>query len=383
MKKNIHIILCISLIAIIASLSIVSADYWKCFNQGEKIKFCNKNANYNRCNNYDICTIDSYQEICIARYNVTAGCYSQGGIGSCNSNPKQCSGSNGSAIDSEPPVLVINSPVNNGVFSSKSVLLNLSMNEMGSIFSYDNLNGRGKWSRICSDCSNYNKPRSFNEGFNDITFRAVDAKGNEAFFNVSFFVDSKKPQIHKTLPESGFANGDFEIQYTEDNVKSIKLVYGNSLSGFKDKTSNQCVSGKKQWCAFDVDLSVYEGEVIEYHFIVEDISGNLKESKKINLEVDNTLPVLNNPGAFSTQGVGINSKYIYFFFNVTEKNFGGIYYSYTDQRGKEIDKSLCKALKNGICSKRESFGRGDHTITVNILDNAGNMISEPVSFTVN
>jgi len=182
----------------------------------------------------------------------------------------------------------------------------------------------------------------------------------------------------------------FEVQYTELNLKNITLTYGNSIKGFftavVDGVNTEplnCNSGTKQWCEIDLNLTDYDGEEIEYYFTIEDIAGNKDESRTRTLEVDTSFPVLNNPDDFWEQGVGRYNRYIYFDFNVTDKNFDEITYSYIDTRGELREKRLCSRLKNGICEVRKSFRKGNHELDIKIMDEAGNAIStERVEFEV-
>ena len=36
---------------------------------------------------------------------------------------------------------------------------------------------------------------------------------------------------------------------------------------------------------------------------------------------------------------------------ITEENFDKVYYTYTDSRGNERDRTLCTRLKNNVCEK--------------------------------
>ena len=148
-----------------------------------------------------------------------------------------------------------------------------------------NFNIRGRrWVRICSKCMTYSKKRGYREGLNNLTFRAVDYFGNEMFVQRTFSLDTKKPRIHRTAPRRGFASGDFYVQYSEDNIKEATLYYGNTETGFRNKSSTNCSSGKKQWCSVEVNLTDYNGQRIEYYFILEDVVGN---SKKSQIKPDN------------------------------------------------------------------------------------------------
>jgi hypothetical protein len=377
-KKVITIIA--AMILVILLVNIVSADFWGCFNKGEKIDFCNPKVNDRTAPS------DGYS-VCFKDYNETRECYNQGTLSKCN-RAGGCSYLGGnSTLDANPPELVVNSPAQDGLYTSRSVLIDLGLDERSDIYYYDNIYGRNRWTRICNDCNAgdpaYSRKRSFKEGFNNLTFRAVDVVGNEVNFTRTFVVDSRVPRIHRTQPRSGYASGVFEVQYTEDNLKVATLFYGNEDTGMREVNLTGCESGSKEWCDVDVDLSDYNNQKIEYYFILEDIAGNIKKSQmRRNLKVDTVFPVLNNPDSFWSQGAGRYSRYIYFEFNVSEENLDEISYTYLDSRNRTRERRLCSRLRNGICETKKSFRKGEHDLGIMIIDKAGNAIGDSIEFVV-
>jgi len=171
-------------------------------------------------------------------------------------------------------------------------------------------------------------------------------------------------------PPPGFGFSDYDAFNCED---------GEEEEGWIEKA---CPSGKNQACSFDVDLSEYEGQEIEYFFVARDLAGNLDISRPVKVEVDTTAPVLNNPSSFWEQGSGREERYIYFNLNVTEENLEKISYSYKDSRGRLRKGILCSSLRDGFCTKKKSFVSGDYELTIEILDEAGNSLKEEIEFTV-
>jgi len=222
------------------------------------------------------------------------------------------------------------------------------------------------------------------DGMHNITIRAKDDAGHETLYQMNeFFTDSKDPRIKKTYPKSGFAFGLFEVEFDEENPEELWLNYGNDITDWRNYKVNlsNCIMNTDTECAVNVNLSDYHGQEIEYWFNLSDIVGNYDESRLRGLDVDVIPPVLNNdniiPGendSFWVQGVGGNSKYIYFTFNVSEENFDEINYIYIDDHNKTKEKRLCSRLKEGVCEKRKRFSIGVHNISVNILDDAGNSL---------
>jgi len=366
-----------SIIFLVMLINSVNADFWACFTKGDEINFCNPKIP-------DRTSPSNGYMVCMKNYNSTADCYGSGSPSKCNQAGGCLDVGGNGTIDSNPPKLIINNPEQDEIYNSKSILLDFDLDERADVYYLDNINGRGRWTRVCSDCfqgsPSYSKSRGFSEGLNDLTFRAVDVIGNEMFINLSFIVDSKKPRIHRTNPRSDYAGGLFEIQYSEDNLKEIRIFYGNNETGFRNKSFNNCSSGERQWCSIDVDLEDYDNERIGYYFIAKDIAENEKRSQiRQNLMVDTTFPILNNPGSFWNYTSG--ERYVRFVFNVTEDNLDKI--SYIDNSADNPRwKTLCSRLRDGICETRKSFSIGNHSVDIQIADKAGNSIGENIEFEI-
>ena len=369
MKKQ-AILTSISIIFTILLISLVSADFWACFEKGQEIDFCNPKVP-------DRTASSNGYSVCMKEYNSSGQCFNQGSLGKCNQNGA-CSFLGGNtSFDITPPELTINSPAQDGIYTSRSVLVDFDLDEKADVYYYDNINGKVRLSRLCNDCSpgspSYSRKKSFKEGFNDISFIGIDVVGNQVYVNRTFIVDSKKPKIHRTEPRSDYASGLFEIQYSEENLEEIRIFYGNEKTGFRNAGLENCIPGEKQWCSIDVNLEDYDGGRIEYYFIIKDIAENEKKSQiRQNLNVDTTFPVLNNP-LFWNQGTGKYSRYVYFNFDVTEKNLDKIEYM-DNSDNKPRWKTLCSRLKDGICETKKSFSRGNHSVDIQITDKAGNSI---------
>lgn len=372
MKKQ--VIISISIIFLVLLISSVSAHFCISFKKGDKIDFCNPQMKDDTCS----ATKCNY---CMSNYNETKKCFTPGNPNFCNALGSCLNFyDENSSIDSAAPKITINNPLQNGIYNSRSILFDIKLDEESDLYYIDAVDGRGRWTRVCQDCFEHNRKRSFDEGWNNLTFRAIDFMGNERYVNLSFFVDSKKPVIHKTEPRDGYANGVFDVQYSEDNLKSMKITYGNNETGMRSKVLSNCSSGKRQWCEVSVDLSDYNEERIKYWFTAEDIAGNTKDSQiRQNMPVDTVYPILNNKKSFWNYTSG--QRYVYFVFNVTEINLDKI--DYMDKSAsRPLWKTLCPMLKNGICSTKKSFSRGNHTVDIQITDEAGNAIWEGINFNV-
>jgi len=104
---------------------------------------------------------------------------------------------------------------------------------------------------------------------------------------------------------------------------------------------NSCSESRgKNSCDVWVNLTDFDNQEIEYWFELEDVAGNKDESRKREVDVDMTFPVLNNPDDFWEMGIGRYEDYVYFDMSITEKNFDKVILSY-DYRGKTKEKRLC------------------------------------------
>ena len=317
-------------------------------------------------------------------YNVTDDCYVHGVWPKCSETiPQECSNVGGNTtIDSQPPILTINNPTEGAIYNSRTVLLDLEVNEESDIHYLDLINGRGRYTPVCTNCFGYERTRSFGEGLNKLQFRAKDVVGNTAYKNVSFFVDSDKPRILKTEPKNGFTNGDFSIEFREDNPTNLYITYGDTNPGFnvhEVNISEECEldNNEKYYCDTHIDLSAYDGHKIQYWVNITDIAYNRVDSRKINgPNVDTTLPVINS--LIHT----IDKKYVKFKVNITEENFEEATYSYTDTNGRLRDGRLCSRLRDGICEKKLSFRTGHYDVSIQVLDKAGNSVGQLVSFDI-
>jgi len=290
-----------------------------------------------------------------------------------------CSALGDGTVDVTPPELTVNSPVEGEVYPSRKVLFDIESNEPASFYYLDNIFGRNKWKRLASNVNEISKGISQKDGFKDITIKAVDRNGNAAFYDVQFYVDSRAPKIKKSYPKKGFANGDFSVEFVEENPVSLFLHYGNSGTGYRSAeldVGTDCYDGGrgKYYCETGVVLDDYNQQDIEYWFELTDLAGTAVESKKrITLSVDTSAPDLLNPDDFWEQGSGRKNKYIYFYLEIDEPNLDEVsYIDWNDRRPRW--RKLCSRLKDGHCIKKKSFKKGWHDVDVQVLDEAGNAV---------
>jgi hypothetical protein len=370
-KRKIAVYLGIAIVAAFALISFASAEFWACFSDGQNINFCNPAIADRVCSS----TLCRY---CMSNYDASARCYTGGNFNVCNMLSNTCSlfndGSNGS-FDTNPPVLTFNSPLNNSLFTSLSVPFSFASNKRVNVYYTDLIKGRGRWSRVCQDCSSYSRARRFHEGLNLIGVRAIDKMGNEQFQELSFFIDSKEPRISKTAPKKGYADGDFWMQMQEENPKNITL-HVRSLIDSSEMQSNvnisNCIDARnKKECSTFVDLQPYNGQTIEYWFSVEDIAGNKRESKHLIVGVDTIPPVFTT---FDTIVSGSTVTFSIF----TDEEVSLSYYDSLHLR--PTWKSLCSRCMS--YQKVRSFNSGPHNVTVKAVDKAGNIAQQNFAFII-
>jgi len=361
--KTITAILGIVLVGLLV-LSSVSAYQLLCLTYGQKLPNA-QNPRYS-------CWHDLCINICVDDFLRPTNPDFCSGFGAC-----ELFGNGSIESDDQAPNLTVKSPENGHIYSSRKVIFDLEFDEPASIYWIDNINGRGRWKRICSNCDDsLTKGVSFKDGLNNITIKAEDRNGNEMNVSRQFRVDSKKPKINRVEPRRGFASGVFDVQFTEENPKTLTLYYGRAGEYHPEPVNlSECDYVKKRnYCQVNVSLIEYNGKNIEYWFELVDIADTVVTSRPVWLDVDTQFPVLENPDDFWEQGEGKKNKYIYFNFEVDEENFDEItYIDWNDRRPRW--RRLCSRLKNGVCEKKKSFRRGGHEVDIQIMDEAGNAVS--------
>jgi hypothetical protein len=358
-----------SLLFVLLMIQLAGAEFWACFDKGDRIDYCNPLVRDRSCGASSGCVY------CMSEYDENRECYNQGNWMKCNSLEQEC-GLGESDIDSDPPNMTVNSPEQGSLHTSRSVLLDIELSEEGSIYYLDNINGRGRWRRLSSRGESYSRRRGFRDGFNNITFKATDSQGAMSYVERTFFVDSRDPRISRTEPRRGFADGNFHIQFTEENPEELILFYGNSIRQKAVDLENDCYEyRRRQYCDVSVDLDYFDGQEIGYWFELTDVVGNVDKSREVEVDVDTSFPVVNYIN------YTIDRRYVEFEISVDDDNFDEVnYIDYSDRSPRE--RRLCSRLREGICESRKSFREGHHEIDLTIMDEAGNSVSESISFDI-
>ena len=362
------------LVLVVSLISFVGANKLLCLTNGQSVP-SEENKRYTCW--HDVC------QVCVSDNNFP-------GV-----DPKSCTEAcvpfGNVEFDVTPPEIVVNSPVEGGLYSSRRVLFDVDSNEPFSLYYIDNVNGRGL-KRLGANLESYSRAISLKDGFNSVTILARDRNNNPVNVTRTFIVDSKKPKISKVEPSRGVASGLFSLDFVEENPSKIVVrfeeVGSGSLLYSQDLSLGDCSvnvkDARKRHCEFDLreEMDEFDGREISYSFSVEDVVGNVYVKSVKKIVVDTSAPVLNNPNSFWTQGVGRYARYVYFSLNISEENLDEATYSYIDSRGREKVGRICSRLKDGVCEAKKSFRNGDYLVSVNILDDAGWSVVYPVGLDV-
>ena len=281
--------------------------------------------------------------------------------GLCSANPNN--------TQEDPLSLTVHFPFSNGgVYTKQSFFMDIVTNKIASIDFIDNVADSSV--NLCPNCNTYQKSRTFNQGFNNVTIRAH--KGLEfREMTISFFIDNRLPRISKTAPEAKkFTNGEFTVYYDEENLKNVTLYYGTTTL-MKTKAAT-CPPGVGQTCIVKPDLSLFEGKTINYYFEIKDIAGNLVSSKSVQIYVDTKSPIISNISST------VNGKDVNFKIKIIEPYLKTVGYI-DNSEARPAEKSLCSKLdSNNVCEKKISFKDGTHNITIYATDLVGNRVEKTV-----
>ena len=262
------------------------------------------------------------------------------------------------------------SPVNKtreSPYGDKQIRFSISTTNRVSKIEY--INNNAGWKNLCTRCNSTSKKVSFSDGQHNVTIRAIDACGNQKNETHAFFVDSKEPKIIEIKPKNNeIVNGSlFYIKYSEDNVKSVSLYYGSQ------QQSLTCTSGNNKVCNTNVSLVNYDGQYINYWFVVSDYLRNV--SSKVNrIKVDTSAPIINITSPANSANY---TKKVLFKINLNEK-----------AKLKYYDNSVLSPRWTSLCSdcstysQTKSFSKGNHNIIIRATDKAGNSASANTSFTI-
>lgn len=265
---------------------------------------------------------------------------------------------------------VVTSPGNNSVFNSRSVDFTIQSFLEGASFDYSTDGVTFK--KLCSGtCTSFTKKLSLLDGNNQVIVRLVDSSLNHYDQTLNFFIDSRKPSISKLDPKGGnepIGGSPFVVEYTEEeDTEQVILHYG--VGSFQNHViRTDCPTGKKVTCEFDIDLSSFDGQTVQYAAEVRDRASNVT-SKTQSGRVDTSDPIL-TAGALAN----VQEKNVLFSLNISEE----VTLEYSDN-GEKFTK-LCSQCTS--YNKQRSFTDGPHQVLVRAMDDAGNKDEHTYNFTV-
>ncbi len=292
--------------------------------------------------------------------------------GECHSCEYECNETNREC--NLPPLCTPYSPQNNKIYPDRRIPFNIKATEKLAKIEYLDLDdSRPKWKRLCRNCNNYFRSKSFKEGEHKLTIKCTPYIGEPELHKITFSNDYKDPRISKTEPKRNkFTNGsNFYIKFKENNPVNISINFNPTL--FLDL--EDCTESRTyKECYININLSDYDDQEINYYFTVQDIAGNKDKSKSTPVKVDTTPPKINNPNSSWHN----DSKCIYFDISITEKNLDKVFLTYT-YRGREKTKKLCSSrLRNGKCTKKFRLKPLYKNLQLTIKDKANNQLEIPI-----
>ena len=156
-------------------------------------------------------------------------------------------------------------------------------------------------------------------------------------------------------------------------MEKIELYWREAGGDFVVEGKNDCPSGKKQECIFDLDLSEFDGKEMEYYFRLYDRVHNVA-SERNNFFVDDTSPniTVNSP----QESIYLNK--VLFDLDLSEKVDK---LEYIDLLGpRQIFKKLCNDCR--FYNKVKDFDVGNHSIIFRAVDYAGNTGTANANFVI-
>ncbi|MDO8622880.1 MAG: hypothetical protein Q7R52_01435 [archaeon] len=218
---------------------------------------------------------------------------SYGNIGSLFGNSFTISGGTG---DTTKPIITIRSPVNASYYSSASVLLNITGDEILEWAGYiNNSNLLTTLDNVSS--TNWNTTITLTEGQHNITFYANDTSHNQANKSIVIYVDLANPQVSSFLCTNP-VNDSKDINCSASVSDTVGLSYaiiGNNATGSWQNSSQISLAG----ISANLSYIISAGNTTPPRFTAEiylfDLSGrsNLTTNYQINVS-DDTFPEIYN-----------------------------------------------------------------------------------------
>lgn len=277
--------------------------------------------------------------------------------------------------DTTPPTITVQSPVNGTYFTTTTVLLNISLNENGTLAEYTLNSGS---LTILDNYTNRNWNTTLtgleDETQHNITFFANDSSTNKNQGNksITIFVDIKAPAYSNAQATPSPANVSQSVLCSIDwsdrfNITSVKIAE-NTTGTYVNHTISYSGSGNANYTLPSLSEGVYD-----CIFYATDIAGN-RNSTNITFNVnDVTAPIISITSplntTYNTQTIELNI--------ITNENITNANYT--------LDSGTVTALTGSgtFWSKTiTSVTDGLHTIIVYAKDESNNAANSTVKFSV-
>jgi hypothetical protein len=262
------------------------------------------------------------------------------------------------------------------VYNTRSVPFHITTDEPVTLSYIDFEDRLPRERMLCSNCMGTERPQGFSDGPHELLIMAVDRAGNPSEEERSFIVDSMPPRIMQTLPRANtYGNGLFEVQYNELNPVRVSVFYRQEgEQGYQRQDSFACEGGQRQTCEIYVE-GLPEGR-LEYYFEVEDIAGELAQSRGVSFNVDTVAPVMGvhkpDQELYSTRLVP---------FDIIVQDAFPVTLSYIDaQDARPREVTLARNVYDFQTSR--PFSDGLHELTIYARDPAGNEAEHEWAFRV-
>lgn len=277
------------------------------------------------------------------------------------------------AISLVNATVTISSPIGGIDTRNRTITLIASTDTLGASLLY-NVNDE-RFRLLCSNCglNNHTRRISLKNGGNTISVR--EGSESDSLKEINVNVDPRAPIINKILPENKkYSNGSFQVYFKEDNFDNASLFYRlptDSVFTKKpiDKNTECSNSTINVWNCTTLS-NFNDGDSVLFAFSVSDKIGTTL-SNTFTTIIDETDPILDIISPESSEEVG---RHFLLQVGVSEK----VSISYDiDHNGRF--RRLCSNCN--FVESTLSLTKGEHAITVNVVDNAGNEDEETITVT--